>query len=290
MGVEWNLLLFGLIAGIGAALFGIACIANLRGKAQELHFALAITALVALLVGGVISFFHLNIPSHVFYVMANPLSGISLELIFIALTIIVLIVWLILEKKNASPTAQKVFSILGLILGIIFPYLTGHVYFIMYARPAWHHVFLPIMYFVAAWFGALLVATLIALIKKADGNATKALSRFSLIACIVFAVAVGLFLVGVGTAPMQDPSRSVAIITTGEYAALFWTCVVLLGFVVPLVSLFLLEKQIDKALKNHVQPAGLAYAVVALGCFLAGSVVLRMIVYMIGTSIHSYIY
>lgn len=290
MSVEWNLLFFGLIAGIGAALFGVACVMRLKGKGSSLQVLLAAVSLAAIVVGGIISFFHLNMPSRVFFLLQNPSSGISLELIFTAVTLIAIVVWVALVKKNASESAVKAVSVLGVVLAVVFPCLTGYVYFVMYARPAWSIVFLPMMYFAAAWAGALLLALLIACLKKANADLARGLVRASVAALGVFAVFVVLYLVGLVLAPMPDYSRSVEIVLMGDHAGLFWVGVVVVACAIPLALMLAMSKKLKPLPAAGSLAAVVPFAVAAFACFVAGSVALRMIVYLLGTSVHAYIY
>lgn len=292
MAVQWTLLLFGLFAGIGLACLGIASIGELRNSMKESRQPLVIVALVLLVLGGVCSFFHLNSPARLFYILGNPSSGITVELILTGTSFVIGTLLLWLQRKPKAVMVHRVVAVCGIIMSVALPFSTGTAYSVMTARPAWATVFLPIMYLVAAWSGGLVLASVIECLRGKSAEMKSKLLRFAVVGIVAFAVAVGLWLVGVGAAPHQDPSRSVDLVLFGTHAGLFWGVTVLLGVVVPLVLLVLAWKKRFRSVEGASEASAnlVALSGAALVSFMCGSAAIRVIVYLIGTSVHAYIY
>ena len=80
MTIQWSLVFYNLITAIGIGAFAFVAIAEWLGKAERTRMPGAITALVAMAVGGVVSISHLAHPGRIFNVFGNVSSGIFLEM------------------------------------------------------------------------------------------------------------------------------------------------------------------------------------------------------------------
>lgn len=288
MPVQWTLLLFGLFAGIGLACLGIAALSEFLDKNSKVRRPLVVCSLVLMVVGGLCSFFHLNSPEHLFYVLGNLRSGITIELVLTGLSFAAAVLYLLTMNKNQTALRRGIAG-LCLALAIVFPFSTGTAYSVMTARPAWASIFLPLMYLVSAWAGGLLVSAVLSALKEpAEKMASHALLAIGGLGA--FAASIALWIVSIGTAPYQDYSRSVNIVMAGDYSVLFWGGVIALGVIAPIILMMSLRIRAKRSSCTSGSGACVAKAAAALLSFAAGSAVLRVIVYLLGTSIHSYIY
>ena len=289
MTVQWTLLILGLLAGISRGCLAVACLCQLSGKAKELRLPGVQLALILLILGGIASFFHLHNPSKVFYVMGNMGSGISQELIATALAGIVIVAFWVLLKRKSSDTALKAIAIIGLIVALILPIITGLAYSVMCARPAWGTPLLPLLYLVAALVSGFLLMYAVAVAKRIDKVLIARLARLAPLAVGLFALGVALYLVGVATAPFQAPSRSVSLVLSGDLALLFWGLVVTVGIILPTILLAFAAKKQASLTEADAKNATLGLVICAFVGVVIGSTTIRVIVYLLGSSIQTYI-
>ena len=87
---------------------------------------------------------HLGHLDRALYILGNVNSAFSRELFAVGFTGLMTLVYVILSRKN-YPDATKVFGILAAIGGILLPLIAGASY-MMPARPAWDSFALPLMY------------------------------------------------------------------------------------------------------------------------------------------------
>lgn len=140
MEIQWPLILFSLLAGIGGALLACIAVAEIRGCGKKANSSAAIAALVCLCIGGVASVAHLAHPGNVMSAITNlgSLSGISLELIFLASTGVFGLVYLLMAiREIGSASARRAIAVICGILGVILSYVCGHGY-VIEAQPAWN--------------------------------------------------------------------------------------------------------------------------------------------------------
>lgn len=295
MDVQWPLLIFGLLAGLSMGCLGAISVSELRGKLGELRLPGLAVALGALAMGGVASVLHMGNPGRVLYVLSNVGSGIAQELLATAVAGIVIVAYLVAAKKQASSGIRKALATLGLIVAVVLPFITGHAY-MQGARPAWNTWFLPLMYVGAAGAMGLLTMYLLGAIRKTDAADLARLGKATFVAVIVFAATAGLYLAAVAFAPYPDFSRSIARVLTGDLAPLFWGGVLVAGMMVPLMVTGMGAFGRSAGASAHeetvagtlaTKPAAIA---VGLICLIAGSIAVRIIMYLLGTSVQSFIY
>lgn len=290
MDVQWPLLIFGVLAGLSMGCFGFVCAFVLTGRAESLRIPGIVIALVSIAAGGLASALHMGNPDRILYILGNLQSGITQELIATAIAGVLILALAIALIKKASPGVLKTLSVLGLIIAIALPFVTGEAY-VQGARPAWNTLFLPIMYMGAAFAMGALAMSLLARIKHIDDADLGMISKASFIAAIVCAATVALYVTAVALAPFPDPSRSIDRLITGDLAPLFWLVVVALGLAVPLALTAM--QAFGKQRPSTGGTAALArpsYMLAGLVCLIAGSVAIRSIMYLLGTSIQSFIY
>jgi anaerobic dimethyl sulfoxide reductase subunit C (anchor subunit) len=257
MGIEWSLVLFTIIAGAGGGILAFAGISEFFGAAQKPRFIAAILALALLIVGGLLSLLHLGNPGNFMQAATNlfSFSPISLELIFLGLGVIVAIIYLVVVNRAGS--ASKILGVCGIVVGILFVYVSGHGYEVIDIRPAWATPTLTLSYALSALtVGGFLFLALQVVFK----DEAEAIKKVSLIVLVVAVLQTILYIAYGAMAPL------------GDSAALFWIGAVVVGGVVAAVAALLVwMKQRDVMVYPGVLAAligGIAFRVVM---WLAGS-------------------
>lgn len=282
MDVQWELLFFSLFLGLGMGCFAFVSVSEWMGKLQNIRLPGAITSLVFLAIGGFIAAFHLGHPERAFHVLGNVKSGISQEFILSAIAgaFIVLYIALLLWQ-GASDKARKNVAIIGLIPAVLLVFSSGYIY-VLGARPAWNTFILPLMYLAMAAPLGLFTMYLWLVKKEADKKTLQRVSQIAFYSLLVFALLLVAYIVYLFLAPFPDPSRSALRLLSGDLFLIFWGLVVLLGLIVPLIISY-------RNKKGSSEPASISMPVIALASFIVGSVGLRAIIYLLGTSVHRFI-
>ena len=199
--------------------------------------------------------------------------------------------YLILAKKD-YPGVSKVLGVLGALLGLVLPLVAGASYLIA-ARPAWDSAALPLMYLGGGLaMGMTLMAGLVLLRGKASEEGGFAL-KLALAGVVIMVVTSVAYVVWIAVAPYQAPSRSIERLLAGDLAVMFWLGVVVVGLVAPtaLTALACVKATKGEGGTGTVKPSTLAgYMFAACACSAVGAVVLRVIMYGVGTSVEQFIY
>lgn len=289
MAVQWPLLIFSVLLGIASGSFVFLGIGELTGRFRKIRFIAAVIILACLAVGGIASVFHLGHPERATHLLGNLGSGLSKELFVVAAMGIVTIAYMVLARKD-YPGATKVLGVIGLVLGIALPLVAGASY-LMAARPAWNSFTLPLMYLGSGLgLGMLLMAGLVLLRgdAKEEGAFALKLALVGVVAVIVVSVA---YVAWIAMAPHQADSRSIARLISGDFAVAFWLGVVAVGLVAPAALTGMAWSKVNKdadALANAQSLATWMFA--ACACTAVGAIVLRVIMYGVGTSVEQLIY
>lgn len=289
MEIQWPLLIFSVLLGIASGAFVFLGIGELTGRFKKVRVSGAALALACLAVGGCASAFHLGHPDRVTHLLGNLSSGLSKELFVVAVFGIVIIAYLVLARKN-YPTATKVLGVVGMVLGIALPLVAGGSY-LMAARPAWDSITLPLMYLGGGLgMGTLLMAGIVAVGDSVEGDRAFAL-KIALAGVTILVITSLAYVAWIAMAPHPDPSRSIERLVSGDYAAMFWGGVVVVGLAVPAVLTVAALAQVKKAPAEGPAPAAVSGELfAAFACSALGAVVLRMIMYGVGTSVEKFIY
>ena len=290
MEIQWPLLIFSVLLGVTSGSFVFLGVGELKGKFRDVRFLGALIALVCLGVGGCVSVLHMGHPERATHLLGNLGSGLSKELFIVAIMGIVSLAYLILAKKD-YPVASKVFGVLGAVLGLVLPFVAGASYLIA-ARPAWDSVALPLMFLGGGLaMGMTLMAGLVLLRGKASEEGGFAL-KLALVGVAVMVVTSLAYVAWIAMAPYQAPTRSIERLISGDMAAMFWVGVVLVGLVAPAALAVLAVVKAGKSeggqLANPSSLAGFMFA--ACACTAVGAVVMRIIMYAVGTSVEQFIY
>lgn len=281
MAVQWPLVFFSILTGISSGMMIFAGIGEIKGKFKDVRFLIAVIALVALVVGGCASVFHLGHPERSFHILGNVSSGLSKELFAVGAMAVFTFVYAILAKKRFNAPA-KVFGVLALIVGVLLPLVAGASY-LMPSRPIWDSFTLPLMYLGTGIGCGFAVSAAIVLMKGAKDEALFAV-RLALAGIAIMAVTMIAYVAWIAMAPYQNDTRSIERLLSGDMALVFWAGVILLGVAAPIVLALFALKQYQASGRSA------AFLWAALVCALAGGVALRVILYTLGTSVQQWIY
>jgi anaerobic dimethyl sulfoxide reductase subunit C (anchor subunit) len=283
--VQWPLVIFTLFICLAAGVFGGAGALALLGKGQKLQIPSIVVALVALVVGGVASFLHLQHWDRAFNGFGNLTSGITQELIGIVIFLVVLGIYFAVSRQGTTP---KWAGACALIISVALVVVMTNSY-LMPARPAWATPLLHLFYLsqmVAAGGAALWLIS--GAVGAKDSSALSAritaiggiLVVVSLAAYAFYASTISLPAVGNyfdptdPTKPMVATSGYGSEMLMGSLAGYFWVAL-LAGGVAAAVLGVLKWKQGD---------SGLTFGAIALVCVLAGGVTFRAVLYALGAS------
>jgi anaerobic dimethyl sulfoxide reductase subunit C (anchor subunit) len=221
MDIQWPLVIFSLLAGGGAATLAFAGISEFTGGTKKVRFVVGIIALALMVVGGIASVFHLGQPGNFMQAIANlgSFSGVSLELIFLGLSIVVGIIYIFTVRAESA--ASKGVGAVGIILALIFGFITGHSYQIT-AQTTWDNFGLAFSYLTSALtLGGFLYLTTVAALKedtaslKTPGIIAVVCAALQLISFFAFAAFAGF-----------DKTDILS----------FWLCAVVIGSLVPIIA------------------------------------------------------
>lgn len=279
MSIQWPLVLFTLLTGLGAGTFGLVALSEWWGKGERARMPAAITALVALVAAGVASIFHLGHPERIFNALGHFGSGIFFEMLLVGLTGLAALIYIVMLRSNSPVQARKVVATIGLLTAIAVSVVVGASY-VLPSRPAWYTVLLPLLYLASAGvLGCFSLYFWAAVRKEADGTVLS-VDRATLVAVAIEALLLLAYVVYLAAAPFQNPTRSVARLLVGDLAPIFWIGIVLIGLLVPayLALRFLAAKGLSA---RTVAVLGLISAIV-------GGIALRVPLYLLGTSIEQF--
>ena len=196
----------------------------------------------------------------------------------------------VLVVKRNRPSSPRSAGVLGAVLGLVLPFVAGASYLIA-ARPAWDSIALPLMFLGAGLaLGMTLMCGLVLLKGRAAEEGGFAL-KLALAGVVIMAVTTVAYVVWIAIAPYQAPTRSIDRLISGDLAVMFWAGVVVIGIVVPVALAVLACVQATKGAGGTVAPKQLAmYLFGACACTAIGAVVIRIIMYAVGTSVEQFIY
>lgn len=284
MAIQWPLLIFSVLLGVSSGAMVFAGIGEVKGRFKSVRFILGIVAFAAVAVGGCASAFHLGHPERALHILGNMGSAFSRELFAVGAMAVVSLVYAVLAKKSFEGAA-KVFGIIGAVVGVVLPLVAGATY-VMAARPVWDTFLLPVMFLgTGVGMGFLLACALVFM--KGDEDDKRFALTLALAGVVVMAVAMVLYVAWIAMAPHADESRSIMRLVAGDLALAFWLGVVVVGIVAPIAVVVLVRKKLA-ANGAADSAAGMLWA--AFACAIAGNVALRVIMYLVATSVEQFIY
>lgn len=293
MELEWPLILFTFFVCLASGILLSQGVMTVLGKGKKMQLASLVSSLVALVIGGISVFLHLQHWERIFNGFGHITSGITLEFIGCVIFFIVLVVFFLMMRRSEDGQAPKWCGVLAIIVGVGMPAVTGDSY-LMESLPTWDTFLLPVYYVVNAIFFGMLANVIIANVTK-DEEVIPTSSMVAVVAGIVSLVLVIAYAAYIGAQgasysdityyfdPTLPDSHMVDIendfigtLFAGSNAALFWVGAIIVGIVVPVVLAFMAKQAAAKGNNQQVLPM----AVIAIVCALAGGIFWRMLLYM----------
>ena len=264
MDIQWSLVLFTALTGMGGWLFFFICLNVFVRKTDKGAFAGTATALALTVVGGLASVTHLSHPDRMLGALQHPTSGIFTEALLVGLLAIVMIAFLVMLRRGIDGGALKAVAVVGMALGALMSFMAGQSY-LMSAIAAWNTELLPLGYLgTAAASGAAAYLVLIAA-QKADENACSLYGLMTLAAGCVALITVLAYGAVAGAFAGDAAPMTIA-------AAAF-------GGVAPIACGFLARKKPGSAV---------ALGAVALIAALIGSIAFRCAMWVIGAGLYDF--
>ncbi|RDB80094.1 DMSO reductase [Eggerthella lenta] len=264
MDIQWSLVLFTALTGMGGWLFFFICLNVFVRKTDKGAFAGTATALALTVVGGLASVTHLSHPDRMLGALQHPTSGIFTEALLVGLLAIVMIAFLVMLRRGIDGGALKAVAVVGMALGALMSFMAGQSY-LMSAIAAWNTELLPLGYLgTAAASGAAAYLVLIAA-QKADENACSLYGLMTLAAGCVALITVLAYGAVAGAFAGDAAPMTIA-------AAAF-------GGVAPIACGFLVRKKPGSAV---------ALGAVALIAALIGSIAFRCAMWVIGAGLYDF--
>lgn len=150
MEIQWSLVLFTAISGIGACFFGASCLQALLKKGEMPTKLECIVAFVLVAVGGSISVTHIiHHLDRIVAALSHPTSGIFIEALFTGIFCAIIAVYFIMVLKNVAERPRKIVAAIAIVVAVIYAFECGNSYN-MTSRPAWTTYALPLGYCLTA--------------------------------------------------------------------------------------------------------------------------------------------
>ncbi len=285
METQWPLVIFTLFVCISCGLVGAESVLLLKGKGKKIMFPTLIASAVALVIGGLGSFTHLQHWERIFNGFGHITSGITQELIGCVLMGIIMVIWFAFwyRKKEIS----KGVAIASLVVSAAMVIATAHSY-LMPARPAWT---LLIVYYLGnaillGTAGLWLISCLVKESELAPTGAKMALwgGVIGLVTMVIYAISLAVLNVwdfgyyadptAMTTAPTHVSSL-IGVAVSGSGAGFFWVGIVTAVLVIACACLS--RKDASK---------GKIMSIVGVVCALATSVCFRIVIYIVAYTMY----
>lgn len=262
MEVQWSLVLFTTLVGLGCWCFVCVAVDEFVGKAKATALVASVIAAVALAVGGFASMTHLSHPGRIMEALSVPTSSIFIEAAGVFIIAALIVVFFILKQREAAPKVATVVAVLAALVAVALSFAMGNSY-VMGAREAWDTLTLPLAYLGSAMVLGVAAFVVIAALKKVGEEGIAFYGRLLGIAGIVALACVAAYALASGIAGNAD------------VAVLLWGGAVVVGCVCPAVLGFVAAKAPAKAT---------ALVVVALIAALVGAIAFRVMMWQVGVS------
>ena len=279
---EWPLILFTFFLCVAGGALGAQGLLNVMGKGKKMQLASLVTALAALVVGGLSVVMHLQHWERIFNGFGHITSGITQELIGCVALAIVIVAWFVVlrgGKPGPKALAWATLAVAGLMM-----VATAHSY-LMPARPAWGLALVAFYLGNACLLGAAAV-WLISILKKDEAveatgiQLTFIAALVQIVADVVFVIACAMAKIAqfgyyadptsMTTAPTHVDSL-MTVMVSGAGAPMFWGSIV--SVIVAAACAFVAKKKVGASKTLMV--------VAAIGA-LATSVMFRVLIYQLG--------
>lgn len=232
--IQWPLVLFSLLAGLGACLYIFTVMPSAFGQeAAPGAFTTTIIAMVIVVIGGFCSVLHLAHFTNSMAVITNifSMSGISLELILLGATFVDMLVFVVALANAASILLLQIVAIIGIVLSILLAFFCGHGY-VMPGRPQWDTKVLPYAYAGSALAGGAFLFVVVELVLGVQPALVSQLAPWYVVAAVVCALVCLVYGVHVVRSNEQKSPRLKAITYGGMFvcgiiATLVCSCAIL---------------------------------------------------------------
>ncbi|MDR0514006.1 MAG: dimethyl sulfoxide reductase anchor subunit [Coriobacteriaceae bacterium] len=289
MELQWPLIIFTLCVCLAAGTFAGLGILTLLGKGQKLQMPAVVASLAYLAVGGIASFLHLEHADRIFNGFGHITSGITQELIGIVVLFVIAIVYLVLSRRGEIP---KWLAVLAVVCGVAMVLVTANSY-MMPARPVWSTLLLHVFYLSQAIAGGGATLWLIAALTKAD-DALQIPARITAIGGLLVVVGLAAYAAYISSVTLPafdyyfdptDPTKHIAStsgfgseLLTGSLASYFWGALIIGGAIAAVLG-FLKWSKTDNSVP---------FSAISLVCVVAGGVVFRAALYILGVSVYAF--
>lgn len=294
MELQWPLIIFTTLTAWSAGLFATQAAYALKGHGGKAQLPAWITSAVLLAAGGIAVFFHLQHWERIFNGFGHLTSGITQELIAIAVLAVVAVIYLVfLRKSDDGGSVPAWIAGLAIAMSAVLVAVMAHSY-MMHSRPAWNNI-LWITYVLgnACAFGPATMALISFAVSKAElpkAGSMLVLAGAAVNAVTTVAYAMSMQLSGSAytkvdwwfdpTNPMRemvDPIANVNVFA-GDQALIMWVCVILVGAVAPVVLALLAKKR--SANVNWT-----IFGTIIATAVLIGAIGMRVVFYNLGVSV-----
>lgn len=277
MEIQWPLVFFTLLTGLGASAFSCVAVTEWLGVAESIRMPGALTALVAMALGGGFSVLHLSHPFRTYHIPKHLDTGVGKEMLLIGITGALILLYTLSLALGMSDQVRRVVASIGLVSGVVLAFEMGAIY-VLPARPAWNTWFWPFVYAAsAAVMGLFVIYIWAALFENRVGEVViMGINRAALIALMAQAGTIAAYMIYLREAPFREPKRSPRRLLCGDMALPFWAGVVLAGLALPLgVTAYLQAVPMARM--------SLAIAVVGFLGAVIGGIVIRAGMYRLGS-------
>lgn len=107
MEIQWPLILFTFFNCLAGGIFLMQGILTLSGKGKAMQFVSCVSAIVALAIGGLSVFFHLQHPLRMLNGFGHITSGITIELIFVIVFAIAVVLYFLMMRRSEEGVAPQ---------------------------------------------------------------------------------------------------------------------------------------------------------------------------------------
>lgn len=223
MSIQWPLVFFTLFAGCGSGMLVFIGVMAFLNEAKRSRVIGSLVAMVLLILGGLCSLLHLEQPANVMAAITNlgSFSGISVELMLLAATVVFALVYYICVKRKASDSTLKIIAVVGALFGLLMAFAMGNSY-VMESRANWDTILLPFAYLGSNLALGAFAMGLISLATKEAWSRKLNIALFVMVA--IETVSFILYPAMIGVSAFSDAN-----------SAMFWGGLIICGVVLPLV-------------------------------------------------------
>jgi anaerobic dimethyl sulfoxide reductase subunit C (anchor subunit) len=288
MEVQWQLIFFTLLVCLGSGTFATCGLLAIFGKDAEIRLPALVVSLAAMIIGGIASLFHVQHWERMFNGFGHLASGITQEIIGLALVCIAIVVYFVVSRKGKTP---KWAGWMAIVISIIMIIAMAHSY-VLPSRPLWDSPLLYV-YYLANFIllGGLTVALLCGL-KGVEAKLPAMVALVGGALQVIGAIGYAIFIPTLAskfsivefyfdpntpTKQMLDPNAIFSNYLTGDGLLLFWGGALVLGALIPLIAAFFARQ------KSGMTLAGVTG--VAAVCAIAGGIAFRVVLYVLGFSL-----